>query len=123
MLLLSDSFADTCKDGTVYLDTNVFICAQEQLELAEIISNLTSMYKVAFVTLSSVEYEYSRGSQTLEGIKLRRQFVRSIVSNVLPVGRVLEQEKNDIFSAAMSLVVGKKNSQYTDYLLAVALHA
>jgi hypothetical protein len=123
MLLLSDEFRELCSNATLYLDTNIFICAKEQTDLAQLIANLQQKQNAACVTLSSVEYEFTRGSQTLEEIKTRRLFVQSLVANILPVGKLLENDKNDAFSAAMSLVVGPKNSQYTDYLLAVALHA
>jgi hypothetical protein len=123
MLLLSDDFHKLCRGATVYLDTNIFICAQEQTKLAQLIADLQQIHKAACVTLSSVEYEFTRGSQSLEEVKTRRLFVRNLAKVVMPIGKLLENDKNDAFSAAMSLVVGAKNSQYTDYLLAVALHA
>lgn len=122
MLLLSDNFYELCNGATVYIDTNIFIYAQEQAALAQLIADLQQKHKTACVTLSSVEYEVTRGSQSLVEVQARRAFVRNLVQRVLPVGQLLENDKNDAFSAAMSLVVGRKDSQYTDYLLAVALH-
>lgn len=88
-----------------------------------LIGGLTEGYDAGFVTLSSVDYEFSRGAQSIDEITTRRQFIRSLVSRLMPVGGLLENPRNDAFSVAMSLVVGRKDSQYTDYLLAVALHA
>jgi hypothetical protein len=121
-LILSSNFSILCRNADIYLDTNVFICAQDQPLVVDLIAQLQKEQSTGFVTLSSVEYEFTRGSHSLEEIKFRREFVRSIVDRVLPVGKLLESDKNDAFSAAMSTVVGSKNSQYTDYLLAVALY-
>ncbi len=121
MLLLSTEFEERCKNATVYLDTNAFIYAYEQTELLDLVARLTES-GTAFATISSVEYEFTRGSRSLQEIKDRRSFIRGLVHRVIPIGPLLESDKNDAFSAAMSLVVGKRDSQYTDYLLAVALH-
>lgn len=123
MLLLSDKFKELCEGATLYLDTNVFICAREQIELAQLIAELTEQRQTAFVTLNSVVYEYTRGSISLEEFTDRRKFVFEFVSNVLSVNKLMDNERNDAFSVAMSLTVGRKDSQYTDYLLAVALHS
>ena len=40
----------------------------------------------------------------------------------MQVGSFFESDKNDAFSAATSLIVSKKDSTYTDFLLATALH-
>jgi predicted nucleic acid-binding protein len=122
MLLLSTDFENLCESATVYLDTNVFIYAFEQPELVELIARLTAS-NTAFATISSVEYEFTRGSQSLQEIRDKREFLRGLVHRVLPVGNLLESDKNDVFSAAMSLVVGKNNSSYTDFLLATVLHS
>ena len=121
MLLTSIEFNALCEDATVYLDTNVFIYAHEQPELVEKIANLTTA-GTAFATISSVEYEFTRGAQSLLEIKTRKQFLRGLVCRVIPVGPLLESDTNDAFSAAMSLNVNRKNSQYTDFLLAIVLH-
>lgn len=123
MLLLTEKFTEICKGATVYLDTNIFILAQEQEELLGLLGALLNNHGTALLTLSSVEYEYSRGSQSLSELRDRREFVRTLTNIVMPVGKLLESDKNDVFSAVMSLIVGKKNSDYTDYLLAAALHA
>lgn len=123
MLLLTEDFKLLCKGAMVYVDTNVFINAQARPELLGLIGELRDDYSTAFITLSSVEYEYTRGSRTLGELKSRREFVRELVDTVMPVNRILESDKNDVFSATMSLIVGKKNSDYTDYLLATALHS
>lgn len=121
MLLTSIEFDTLCKDATIYLDTNVFIYAHEQPELVEKIAILSSR-GTAFATVSSVEYEFTRGSQSLLEIKTRKQFLRGLVERVISIGPLLESDKNDVFSAAMSLNVNRKNSQYTDFLLATVLH-
>lgn len=123
MLILSNNFKETCHQATIYLDTNVFINAFDQDHILTLIHDYTEQNHTAFVTLSSVEYEFTRGSRTLKELQDRRQFVRDLVHQVLPVGRFLESDKHDVFSAAMSLVLGRKNSQYTDYLLAAALYS
>ncbi len=122
MLLLSDDFINICQGATIYLDTNIFIYAQEQEDLLLLFRDLSDNHNTAFLTLSSVEYEYSRGSQSLSELRARREFIHAITRTVMPVGKLLESDKNDVFSAVMSIVVGKKNSDYTDYLLATALH-
>lgn len=48
--------------------------------------------------------------------------MRGLVHRVLQVGKFLESDKNDAFSAAMSLIVSNKDSAYTDFLLATVLH-
>ena len=123
MLLLSDKFLQLCHGAILYLDTNVFICAEENDKLVELIADLTNTHNTAFVTLQSVEYEFSRGSRSLSEITLRREFVRSLVHTVMSVNPLLDGDRNATFSVAMSLVVGRGNSQYTDFLLAAALHA
>lgn len=121
MLLLSSNFEDICKGATIYLDTNIFIYAFEQAALVDLIAKLTTD-GLAFATLSSVEYEFTRGSRSLYEIKDRKEFLRGLVHRVLQVGPLLESDKNDAFSAAMSLSVSKKNSAYTDFLLATVLY-
>ncbi len=121
MLLTSTDFDSLCENATIYLDTNIFIYAHEQPKLVEKIAHL-SLNGAAFTTISSVEYEFTRGSRSLLEIKTRKQFVRELVERVIPVGPLLESDKNDAFSAAMSLNVNAKNSQYTDFLLAIVLH-
>lgn len=71
MLLLSNNFEDICQNATVYLDTNIFIYAYEQEKLVELIAKLTAK-KTGFATISSVEYEFTRGSKSLREIKDRK---------------------------------------------------
>lgn len=122
MLLLSDKFKEVCQGATIYLDTNAFIHAFDQDDLKVLFGELALNKQVAFVTLSSVEYEFTRGARSLDELQARREFVRSLVYQVMPVGKLLESDKNDAFSVVMSIVLSKKSSQYTDYLLAAALH-
>lgn len=122
MLLLSDSFRDRCHGATVYFDTNVFIHAFSQDDLQALFAELVLEQSTTFTTLSSVEYEFTRGVRSLSELKVRKEFIRGLTYSVLPVGKFLETDKNDVFSMVMSIVLGKKNSQYTDYLLAAALH-
>ncbi|MDB5186986.1 MAG: hypothetical protein JWM07_458 [Candidatus Saccharibacteria bacterium] len=121
MLLLSANFEQFCENATIYLDTNIFLYAFEQSALVDLIAKLTAN-STAFATISSVEYEFTRGSRSLQEIRDRKEFLRGLVHRVMPVGNFLESDKNDAFSAAMSLTVGKKDSQYTDFLLATVLH-
>lgn len=123
MLLLSTNFREICKRATIYLDTNVVVYAHEQTELLELIADMTKSDSTAFATVSAVEYEFTRGAQSLQEIKDRKAFVRGIVHRVIPIGPLLDSDKNDAFSVAMSLNVGKKDSQFTDYILATALHS
>lgn len=85
MLLLSSNFENLCKDATVYLDTNVFVYAFEQSELVDCIAKLISN-GTALATLSSVEYEFTRGSRSLQEIKDRKEFLRGLVHRVMQVG-------------------------------------
>ena len=72
MLLLTEDFKLLCKGAMVYVDTNVFINAQARPELLGLIGELRDDYSTAFITLSSVEYEYTRGSRTLGELKSRK---------------------------------------------------
>ncbi len=121
MPLLSEDFLINCENATIYLDTNIFIVAQDNDSLIDVLQRMKQQH-AALLTISSVEYEFSRGSRNLDELRTRREFVRTIASGVLPVGKLLESDHNDAFSAVMSIIVGKKNSDYTDYLLATALH-
>jgi hypothetical protein len=121
MLLLSDNFRNICKKATLYLDTNVVIYAHEQVELVDLIGDLTNN-GTAFTTVSAVEYEFTRGAQSLQEVKDRKAFVRGLVHRVIPVGQLLDSDRNNAFSVAMSLNVGRKDSHFTDYILATALH-
>lgn len=121
MLLLSDNFRDICKQATLYIDTNVVVYAHEQVELLDLIGELTAS-GTAFTTVTAVEYEFTRGAQSLQEIKDRKAFVRGLVHRVIPVGQLLDSDRNNAFSVAMSLNVGKKDSHFTDYILATALH-
>jgi hypothetical protein len=67
-------------------------------------------------------FEYTRGSQSITEFAERRKLILGLVKRVIPVGNFLESSKLDAFSTVMSLTVGKANSQYTDFLLAVALY-
>jgi predicted nucleic acid-binding protein len=122
MLLLSDSFRSVAERATVYLDTNVFINAFEQDDLQDLLDDLTKNHETAFVTLSSVKYEFTRGARTIEELRMRREFIDNLIHRVMPIGSLIESNKNDAFSVVMSLILSKKNSQYTDYLLAVSLY-
>jgi predicted nucleic acid-binding protein len=122
MLLLSSDFKSLCENATIYLDTNVFIYAFEKDELVDLLVTLKVEKGSTLATVSSVEYEFTRGSQSLQEVLEKREFLSQIVEKVISVGSLLEDRSNDVFSTAMSLVVNKKSSQYTDYLLATLLH-
>lgn len=121
MLHLSDKLKDRCKSATIFLDTNVFILASRRTELLELLAEL-QIHGAAFVTTSSVVFEYTRGSRSIGELKSRREFIAGIVSRIMSIGSLFEHEKNDVFSAVMSLLVRSGDSQYTDFLLAVALY-
>lgn len=122
MLLLSDNLRSLCHKATVYLDTNVFLYASKNQDLLELLNDLANNYETAFCTVSSVEYEFTRGSTTLEELETRKEFIRGLANRVIPVGNLLESDRNNVFSAAMSLCMNRKDSQYTDFLLATCLH-
>ena len=122
MLLLTADFDELCKKATIYLDTNGFIYAADNTELNDLYIRLVDKCGTVFMTLNSVEYEFTRGARTLRELTDRRDYVRSLAS-VLNVNRLLDNDKNDAFSVAMSLTVKSRDSQYTDFLLAVAMHA
>lgn len=121
MLVLTQGFDEKCNDAHVFLDTNVFINAAQQEELLIKLAGLASNGTV-LITISSVVYEYTRGSQSLAEFNTRREFINGLTSRVMPVGKFLESERLDPFSVAMSLVIKKGDSQYTDYMLASALY-
>jgi len=52
----------------------------------------------------------------------RRQFIAGLVQRIIPIGKLLEDQKNDVFSVVMSLFVKKQDSDYTDFLLATCLY-
>lgn len=122
MLLLTDKFKELCQNARIYLDTNAFIYGADNSDLSNLYVELSNTYKTIFVTLNSAEYEFTRGARTLEQLIERRDYVRSLAS-IISVNKLLDNERNDAFSVAMSLTVKSKDSQYTDFLLAVAMHA
>jgi predicted nucleic acid-binding protein len=124
MLLLSENFTTICNNAYIYLDTNFFIYAQNNDEITQIIEQIKINHKATLLTINSVEYEYTRGARSIEEIKTRRNFIASIADGgVVPFTSILKKDKTaDIFSAIMSKIVQRKDSDYTDYLLASALH-
>lgn len=106
----------------LFLDTNVFIGALVSDEFAVFLADLRGQSDVEFLTISSVVYEFTRGSKTLEEFNDKRQFINDLVDRVISVGPLLENAKNDVFSLLMSRLVSSKDSGYTDFLLATCLY-
>lgn len=126
MLLLSEKFEETVARSTLFIDTNIFINAQVNEELRKFLidlKNKPSSSKTAIVTLRAVLYEYTRGSQSLNQLKSRHDFVELMTDDILSMSKIVESsDKNNIFSLVMSLTTSKKNSQYTDFILASMLN-
>lgn len=121
MLLQSEGIDGLLKKSTVFLDTNTFLIAQENEEFLEFLYTKNND-DTALVTVNSVVYEYTRGSVTVDELQERRDFVNGIVETIKPINKVIESDKNDVFSLVMSLVTRSQNSQYTDYILASMLN-
>lgn len=106
----------------LFLDTNVFVGALLCDDLALFLADLRKSSESQVLTVSSAVYEFTRGSKTLEEFNDKREFVNDLTDRVMPVGPLLENSKNDVFSLVMSRMVSSRDSDYTDFLLATCLY-
>lgn len=121
-VLYSTDLISTLSNKLLFVDTNVFIGASICNELVVLLSELREKYACNIYTVSSVVYEYTRGSSSLSEFNDRRAFVSKQVDKVISVGRLLENGQSDVFSLVLASLIGKKDSAYTDFLLATCLY-
>jgi hypothetical protein len=120
-ILPSTGLDELLSGKVLFLDTNVFIGASLSGELSGWLAALLADKGCEILTISSVSYEFARGSKTLEEFNTRRKFINDL-TKIIPVGRLLENDNNNVFSLVMSRLVSARDSDYTDFLLATCLY-
>lgn len=102
----------------LFLDTTAFIAALNyKKEFGELFKSLKDQ-GCSFLTIPSVFFEFTRGSDTLISFKTRAKFLTGL-ADIWPIERYLDQ-----IEQAMVVLqkLGSRQMSYTDFLLCVCLY-
>jgi len=101
----------------LFLDTTAFIATLNYRdEFGELFSSLRSQY-CELITIPSVVFEFTRGSDSVSTYKTRRDFIQQL-SAIYPIEKMLDGMEQDIIVIQRFM---DKNASYTDFLLAMCL--
>ncbi len=118
MLLHPPHILDDLRTATLFLDTNVFSVSFRNPELGSFLVDLRE-HGCALVTIPSVLFEVTRGSNDLAMYNKRAEALKDLVSYIDPMKATVAL---DGFSVIMAKLLSPKDSQYTDFLLAACLY-
>lgn len=106
------------KDYFIFLDTGVFITASKSQSFVELLVRLRNESGCSFSTIPGVQFEFTRGSQTLEQYNTRTTLLKSLVDYIDPL-RFLENMQDFYFVMAK---INDNNKSQTDFQLAACLY-
>ncbi len=105
------------KDSFVFFDTNTFIGAFIYPDLFNQLFNDLKKEGCAFLTISSVAFEFTRGTRTIEEFNDKAEFLKTLASTY-PI------EKDNYKFKELTIILQKVKGEisYTDFLLIACLH-
>lgn len=106
------------KSSNLFFDTNTFIAS---ISITDIFGKLFEELKnndCAFLTIPSVVFEFTRGTDTIADYDKRFEFIDSLVDTIYPV----EKHINDFRDLVIVLQRIKGDIHYTDFLLLACLY-
>lgn len=106
------------KNSDLFFDTNTFIAS---ISIPEIFGSLFETLKsnyCAFLTIPSVVFEFTRGTESIQDFDKRSEFIDSLVEAVYPIEKHIE----DLRDLTVVLQRIKGDIHYTDFLLIACLY-
>ena len=117
-IIYEKNITSTFKDKTVFLDTNSIILAMSNPIFLQFLYDL-KFADCTLMTISSVLFEFTRGSDTLEVFNKRSEFVlKDLDVGIYPI----EKHLDDLREFVVVLQKLGKNIDYTDFLLSCCLY-
>lgn len=101
----------------LFLDTNTFIGAISFPELFEELIKQLKDNGCAYVTIPSVVFEFTRGTESIQDFNKRAEFIASL-SSIYPIERHLD----DLEDLTVVLQKIQGHTSYTDFLLIACLY-
>ncbi len=105
-------------DADLFFDTNTFIGAISLPETFRGLYNDLRGAGCSFITIPSVVFEFTRGTNSLSGFGDRSEFVDGFVDAVYPI----EKHIDDFRELTVVLQQVKGDIHYTDFLLIACLY-
>lgn len=112
------SLISELKNSNLFFDTNTFIAS---ISIPEIFGNLFESLKsnsCAFLTIPSVMFEFTRGTESISDFDKRSEFIDSLAEAVYPIEKHIE----DLRDLIVVLQRIKGDIHYTDFLLIACLY-
>lgn len=116
MILIPPGTLSQLEDKTLFLDTNIFIAAQKNPEIAELIFNIRQQ-GCELMIIPSVAFEFTRGTGTIADFEKRANLLQKNTI-IYPIDRHLKELKE--FTLVYQKNAGR--ASYTDFLLAACLY-
>lgn len=119
MRILYDSdLATKLANSNLFFDTNTFIGALFFNEtFGKLLGELRRKH-CAFLTIPSVLFEFTRGSDTVEAFNTRLKFIEGLTDTIYPIERSLAGFED----LTITLQKIKEKMDYTDFLLCACLY-
>ena len=105
------------EDKFLFIDTNTLIAIVNNKNFLEIFYEWKSK-SCAFVTIPSVLFEFTRGTDSIAAFNQRVSFIKQIGVGIYPIERFLDQTKD--LTVVLQKIRG--NLSYTDFLLIVSIY-
>lgn len=112
------SIVSELKNSDLFFDTNTFIAS---ISIPDIFGKFLEELKsngCAFLTIPSVVFEFTRGTDSIVDFDKRSEFIDSLVDTVYPVEKHIE----DLRDLIIVLQRIKGDIHYTDFLLLACLY-
>lgn len=113
-ILYSLDLASDLSNSSLFLDTNILIGFLNNQELQKLFQK---KLRCNFITIPSVVFEFTRGSDTTEAFNERRMFIDKLCT-VYPIEKHLEELRE--LTIVLQRLRG--NASYTDFLLTACLY-
>ena len=118
-ILYNQELLSNLKNSSLFFDTNTYIGALSYSNLYSELFFKLNENNCAFLTIPSVLFEFTRGTNSIENFNKRTKFiVEDLKSSIYPIERQLQGLEN------LTLVLQKIRGtmDYTDFLLCVCLY-
>ena len=116
-IIFDPQLLEDLSDSYLFVDTNTLIALLHNLDFREFVLKTLKEKDVVFITIPSVVFEFTRGSDDLDIFKSKLEFIKNFVA-VYPIERHLD--KIEDFTIVLQKLKGSIG--YTDFLLYACLY-